>query len=396
MKYLPLLIILIYCNLSQAQSIDSFKLNDTRTYEVTAAYLPDNKIIAVWMEARQERIVSEQAKDMQVAYAISDNFGKTWTNKKIIDKPNTLVTGNPNIISDKKGNTYLIMMHVGKNFFSGELALYEFENKQNEFKLKSIPIYSDRSLLDKPSLSICGNQLYLTYVEYSNMLDTGLVKIQSSSNGGKTWSDSQTILPESNVIALGSTLACSNDNLFLSFGSFWQNSIYFTKKNAKNVLATFQPSKIISGVSDTLVSAMTEMVTNNENKIAIGWENNHHPNEIYVSLSNNNGKNWNKPILITKSGNMLSMAFDKKNDLWLIYNEFDGNQFSVIRENLSSINGNIKNKSFILKPETIKGAKDYVGAFQKMIITDKNIVMAFWINFSDNNKLYFSKWKVEN
>ena len=391
MKYLPLLFILIYCNLSQAQSIDSFKLNDTRTYEVTAAYLPDNKIIAVWMEARQERIVSEQAKDMQVAYAISDNFGKTWTNKKIIDKPNTLVTGNPNIISDKKGNTYLIMMHVGKNFFSGELALYEFENKQNEFKLKSIPIHSDKSLLDKPSLSICGNQLYLTYVEYSSMLDTGLVKIQSSSDRGRIWTNSKTIFPENNVIALGPAISCFNNNLLLSFGSFWSDAIYFTKKNAKNIFANFQSPNIVSKISDTLVSAMTEIVTNNKNKIAVGWENNHQPNEIYISLSNDNGVSWNKPTLISKSGNMLSMAFNKADNLLILYNEFNGNKFSAVYERLSSLNGNMERKIFLCQPSEIIGTRDYIGAYQKIISTKNNSVLVFWINFSDDNKLYFSK-----
>lgn len=175
MRHLALIFILIYCISSQAQTIESIELNDTKTYEVTAAYLPDNKIIAVWMEAREERVISTEAKDMQVAYVISADLGKTWTKKKIIDRPNTLLTGNPNIISDKKGNIYLIVMHVGQNLFSGELALYEFETKNNEFKFKSIPAHSDKSLLDKPSLSICSNQLYLTYVEYTSMLDTRLV-----------------------------------------------------------------------------------------------------------------------------------------------------------------------------------------------------------------------------
>ena len=391
MKYLLLIFTLIYSGASQSQTIETIKINETRTYEVTAALLSENKIVAVWMEARQERVVSSQAKDMQVAYAVSNDYGKSWTKKKIIDKSKTLLSGNPYIVSDKSGNVYLILMHVGNNFFSGELVLYEFENKKNEFKLKSIPANSHNKLLDKPSMSICDNRLYLTYVEYNNMLDTGLLKIQSSSDRGRIWTNSKTIFPENNVIALGPAISCFNNNLLLSFGSFWSDAIYFTKKNAKNIFANFQSPNIVSKISDTLVSAMTEIVTNNKNKIAVGWENNHQPNEIYISLSNDNGVSWNKPTLISKSGNMLSMAFDKADNLLILYNEFNGNKFSAVYERLSSLNGNMERKIFLCQPSEIIGTRDYIGAYQKIISTKNNSILVFWINFSDDNKLYFSK-----
>ena len=136
---------------------------------------------------------------------------------------------------------------------------------------------------------------------------------------------------------------------------------------------------------------MTEMVTNNKNKIAIGWENNHQPNEVYISLSNDSGRSWIKPILISKSANMLSMAFDKADNLFIVYNEFNGNRFSVIYKKVSFLNGNTERKTYLRQPTEITGARDYIGAFQKIISTNNSSLLVFWIDFSNDNKLYFSK-----
>lgn len=392
MKYISFVTILFFFITGHAQTVQTSILNETRTYEVTAILLPNNKILAVWMEARPDREISSQGGNMRVAYKISSDLGENWSHKKIIDNPNTLLKGNPDVITDNNGNIYLILMSVNTNFFSGNLSFYEWKKEQNEFKLKSIPASSENSLLDKPGITICGNHLYLAYVEYSKMLDKGLLKIQSSSDGGMTWSNPKEVHPKNEVIALGPSITCLNEKLILAFGSYWRNSIYFTKKNSQNILNDFPTPKVISEISDTLVSAMTVLATNKNNKIAIGWEYIHQPNEIYISLSRNNGKSWTEPNLISKSGNMLSMTFDKNKNLHLIYDKFNEDEFSVIYERLSLLTGNSESKMYLSQPSKIPGTRDYIGAFQKIIISNDGTILTFWINFSEDNKLYFSKW----
>jgi len=390
MKNLFLILLLFYYGQSQAQIIETNKINDTRTYEVTATLLPDHKIVAVWMEARPKRVISEQADDMQVAYAISDDLGATWSNKKIIDKPNTLLTVNPNVFSDKQGNTYLVAMHVGEDIFSGELAIYTFSPKLNEFELKSIPIQSDSSLLDKPSITENNDKMFLSYTEVTRKLKNSFLHVLRSNDHGKTWKNIPSMTKDS-LLYMGTSAIASSNHLILSTGTYGNESIEFFDYNLKT--HKIKRTKV-AGISDQLEDALSEMVDHGDN-LCINWYNNHAPNEVYFALSRNRGKSWNNPILVSKNGNLLSTVFDEDENLVVLYSEFDNNKFSVIVKHYNTSENRFLDKFYLKEPTVIKDKLDYIGAFQKIIRLEDNRFIAFCIDFSDNNKLYMSKWDTQ-
>ncbi|ANI88167.1 hypothetical protein A9P82_01870 [Arachidicoccus ginsenosidimutans] len=214
------------------------------------------------------------------------------------------------------------------------------------------------------------------------MLDTGFVQIQTSKDDCKTWSAQYSPSINRNTIFLGASLNNSENGLLFSVGSYWKGNIYFTNNlNEDNI-------KPIAQISDSLISAMTVLANNKEN-IAIGWQKPHHINELYISYSNNKGKNWSAPILLAKHGALLTINFDKKDNLRCIYDDFENNHFSVIHEIISFTKGNINRTKRFIKVPTEEHYKDYIGAFQQIIYSSDNKKgLAFWIDFSDNNKLY--------
>lgn len=394
MRYFILILIFFSCRV-KAQNIQTSLLNEIRTYEVTAIMPTDSIIIVVWMEAREERKISSQAGGMCVAYKFSTDLGQSWSAKQLIDDPELLVVGNPHLTIDSNGNTYLVLMKIKPDFFSGNLSFYEWNQIKNKFEIKSIPAITKNSLLDKPAMAICGNKIHLAYVEMNKTLDSGKIKIQSSQDDGTTWSEPETLFPKSDVIALGVSLACINEELILTYGSYWQDSIYFTKARIQENKIEFPYPETISKVSGKLVSAMTEVATNGKDQITVGWQPIHEPNEIYISSGKDTGNSWTEPFLLSKSGSMLSMAYDKYNNLHLIYNEFLEDQFSVLYKKIEESDGH-QSTRYILSPAKMKGGRDYIGAFQKILITENDIVFSFWIDFSDGNRLYFTKCEEGN
>lgn len=368
-------------------------MSESRSYEVTATILPNNSIISVWMETRLGSKVSSQIGSTQISYKNSKDFGKTWSEKKTIDDPKAFIQGNPYLLTDKKGNTFLVLMSVNKDFFSGNLSFYEWNGNNNEFQLKSIPVSSKKTLIDKPALAISGNKIYLTYVEYAEKLEKSYVKYQYSSDNGKTWTKPKKITNDE-IIYLGQSLESFNESLYLTFGTYWNKEIYYSKAviSEKGALS-FQKNKSIIKISDSLGSAMTELTVNKQGDMAVGWLYNHEPRGIYISVSDNEGKKWTKPLLLSKSGNLLSLTFDCSGNLLCLYSEFKNGLYSVVVKKVSIFDQNIIHTFYLKKPDKIIGNTNYIGAFQKIIHTDNKNNFAFWIDYSKDNKLFFSKWQ---
>lgn len=394
MRNIIILLLTLLTNTCFSQNIETFELNDTRTYEVTSTVLPDKSVISVWMEARPEREVSSQIGNVRIAYKISKDFGKKWSEKEIIDDPERFLLGNPYILSNKTGRTFLVFMNVNKDFFSGNLAFYEWSEIDEKFQLKSIPVSSNNSLIDKPSLAIIDNKIYLTYIEYTQKIENSYVKYQYSSDNGSTWSNPKNITNDE-IIYLGASLKNLKNNLYLAYGTFWQHKIYFEKVIVhEGTEPFFQQNNPVAEISETLGSAMTELEIDKNGNIAIGWLYNHKPNEVYVSVSENEGKDWKEPLLISKSGNLLSLVFDGSNNLLCLYSEFNDDMFSVILKKVPIDNPTEKTRTtYIKEPTKIKGNRDYIGAFQKITRTKNNEYLIFWIDYSKDNKLYCTKWQ---
>ncbi|MNK14780.1 hypothetical protein D3C87_329100 [compost metagenome] len=375
----------------KAQTAPAQILSDTRTFEVSACNPSKKSMVTVWMEKRPERKDNdENAADMRVAYKSSADNGNSWTEKGIVDLPGTFATGNPFIANNEKGATYLVCMHIGKDFYSGNISLYEFDFGKKKFELKSVPIKSDDNLLDKPSFATSGDEIHLVYVAYPKRMKNA-VKYQMSKDKGKTWTKPVDVFGGNIGGHLGPSIAISkNKQVIISIGAYGQKDILITRKVHSDSVA-FEKPTIVSPISTKQGAAMTEL-TAYKNGLILTWQNPHQRSETYLSYSKDDGISWAKPIMLTSFGNLASATFDEKGNIHCIYSDFTNQHFFVGYKMLDTRYQLLKEEN-LLKPTSLTTFNEYLGAYQKLVIQDKQL-FAFWIDYKDNSTLKFTKWKI--
>lgn len=388
---LYLYLLLLIASPLVAQVTPAEILNDTRTFEVSACKPSKKEIVTAWMEKRPERKDNDgSAADMRVVYKSSADNGKNWTDKGIVDLPGTFATGNPFVANNENGNTYLVCMHIGKNFYSGNISLYEFDFKKKQFDLKSVPIKSDDKLLDKPSFVSQGDEIHLVYVAYPKNMKNS-VKYQMSKDKGKTWTDPVDVFGGNAGGHLGPSIAMSKNNqIIISIGAYGKKNILVTRKTNSDSI-TFEKPTFVSAVSAQQGAAMTELSSFN-NGLILTWQNPHQRSETYLSYSKDDGKSWVKPVMVTSFGNLASAAFDEKGNIHCIYSDFNDQKFFVGYK-LFNTKLEVLNSSYLQEPTPLITFKEYLGAYQKIMIQNKE-VFAFWIDYPNSSTLNFSKWKV--
>jgi len=366
-------------------------LNDTRSFEVSACKPSKNKIISVWMEKRSMRKDDdENAADMQVAYKSSINNGKSWTEKGIVDLPNTFATGNPFVSSNEKGEVYMVCMHIGKDFYSGNISLYEFDFAKKMFDLKSVPIKSEDKLLDKPSFICHGDEIHLVYVAYPKNMKNS-VKYQMSKDKGKTWTEPVDVFAGITGGHLGPAIVMSNNKqVLISIGGYGKKNILVTRRTNSDSIA-FEKPTIVSQVSAKQGAAMTEL-SSYENGLILTWQNPHQRSETYLSYSKDDGVSWAKPIMVTSYGNLTSAAFDEIGNIHCIYSDFNDQKFFVGYK-LFNPKFEVLKSAYLLEPTPLTNFNEYLGAYQKLII-QKNEFFGFWIDYPNKSTLKFTKWKI--
>jgi hypothetical protein len=375
---------------SFAQSKKTLLLNDVRTFEVSACKPSKKEIIATWMEKRPARKDnSEDAADMRVAYKLSVNNGETWSEKKIIDDADTFAIGNPFITCTNNKQAYLVCMHIGKDFWSGNISFYEFDFETKQFNLKSIPIESPNSLLDKPAIVISGNEVHLVYVAYPKGKKNA-VRYQMSRDSGKSWTSPIDVFDSAGGHLGPSITLTANQEVIVSIGAYGSKNIQIAKKTISE--NTFQEPIIVTKVVPELGAAMTEL-NRFDDKLILTWQNPHRLNQTWLSYSVNNGNNWSAPYLITPYGNLLSAVFDKKGFLHCIYSNFSDNSFSVGYKKLDN-EFKLLQDEYLQKTIPLNGFTEYLGAYQKLLIQDDEL-FAFWINYPNESSLNFSKWPIK-
>jgi hypothetical protein len=389
-KFTYTFLLLILSSQLKAQIAPAQILNNTRTFEVTACNPSKKNIITVWMEKRPERKDNdENAADMRVAYKSSANNGDSWTEKRIVDLAGTFGTGNPFVANNENGNTYLVCMHIGKDFYSGNISLYEFDFKKKQFDLKSVPIKSDDKLLDKPSFVSHGDEIHLVYVAYPKKMKNS-VKYQMSKDKGKTWTEPVDVFGGNAGGYLGPAIAMSKNNqVIISVGAYGKKDILVARKTDSDSIAFDKPT-IVSSVSAQQGAAMTELSSYN-NGLILTWQNPHQRSETYLSFSKDDGMSWAKPIMVTLFGNLASAAFDEKGNIHCIYSDFSDQKFFV-RYKRFNTKLEVLNSSYLLEPTELNIFKEYLGAYQKIMIQNKK-VFTFWIDYPNNSTLNFTKWK---
>ena len=386
------LFLLLGASTSVAQVIPSEILNDTRSFEVSACKPSKKEIVTVWMEKRPERKDNDgNAADMRVAYKYSADNGARWTTKGIVDLAGTFGTGNPYVANNEKGDTYMVCMHIGKDFWSGNISLYEFDFKKKQFNLKSVPIKSADNLMDKPSFVSKGDEIHLVYVAYPKGKKNS-VRYQMSSDKGKTWTEPVDVFAGTTGGHLGPSIAMSKSNqVIISIGAYGRKNVLIARKlNADTV--GFDKPIIVSALSDQQGAAMTEL-SSYKSGLIITWQNPHQRSETYLSYSKDDGVSWAKPIMLTSFGNLASAAFDENGNIHCIYSDFNNGKFFVAYK-VFDANFGILNLSHLLEPTPLADFKEYLGAYQKLLIQDKE-VFTFWIDYPNNNVLKYMKLKLE-
>lgn len=377
--------------IGRAQIASSQTINDVRTFEVGAVKPSKNEIITVWMEKRPERKDnSEDAADMRVAYKYSPDNGKTWSSIQVIDAPDTFGIGNPYITCNDKNQVYLACMHIGKDFWSGNISFYEFDFKKKQFSKKATPIQSPDNLLDKPAVVSSGNEIHLVYVAYPKGKKNA-VRYQMSTDNGKTWSEPVNVFDASASGYLGPSIALAKDKQpIVSIGAYGAKNIQIAKKAAA-ATTSFQTPIVVTKVPAEMGAAMTELNRSND-KLILTWQNPHQRNKSFLSYSTDDGVTWSSPYLVTEYGNLVSAVFDKQNNLHLIASDFINDKFAVNYKILDKDYKVLKD-DYVLKPVTLNTFQEYLGAYQKLLLYD-NEFYAFWINYPTENSLNFSKWQL--
>lgn len=390
LKNINILLLLLTASSVVAQVTPAEILSDTRSFEVSACKPSKKEIVTVWMEKRPERKDNdENAADMRVAYRSSADNGKNWTSKGIVDLPDTFGTGNPFVACNEKGSTYLVCMHIGKDFYSGNISLYEYDFKKNKFDLKSIPIKSEDKLLDKPSFVSFGNEIHLVYVAYPKRMKNA-VKYQMSKDKGVTWTEPVDVFPGNTSGHLGPSIVMSkNKQVMISIGAYGQKNILVARKTNSDSIAFDKPT-IVSPVSSQQGAAMTEL-SSYHNGLILTWQNPHQRSETYLSYSKDDGVSWAKPIMVTSYGNLASAAFDEKGNIHCIYSDFNDQKFFVGYK-LFNPKFEVLKSSYLLAPTPLTTFKEYLGAYQKILV-QKNELFSFWIDYPGNSTLKFTKWK---
>jgi len=146
----------------------------------------------------------------------------------------------------------------------------------------------------------------------------------------------------------------------------------------------------VAQVSPTLGAAMSELFCFN-NKLIITWQNAHQRGETWLSYSTDEGDKWSEPVVVCKFANLLSAVFDKKGDIHCIYSDFGNEKHAVGYKKMNS-QFQVLKESYILPQFTHPDFKEYLGAYQRLLIEDKNLY-AFYIDYANNNTLKFAKWK---
>ncbi|MFA4867982.1 MAG: sialidase family protein [Pedobacter sp.] len=390
LKYIYTLLLLLTVSSVVAQVTPAEILSDTRSFEVSACKPSKKEIVTVWMEKRPERKDNdENAADMRVAYRSSADNGNRWTNKGIVDQPGTFGTGNPFVACNEKGSTYLVCMHIGKDFYSGNISLYEFDFKKKKFEIKSVPVKSDDMLLDKPSFVTYGDEIHLVYVSYPKKMKNA-VKYQMSKDKGKTWSEPIDVFGGNSSGYLGPAITMlKNRQVMISIGAYGRKNILVTKKINSDSVA-FEKPTVVSAISVEQGAAMTEL-SSYKNGLILTWQNPHQRSETYLSYSKDDGDSWAKPIMVTSYGNLASAAFDEKGNIHCIYSDFNDQKFFVGYK-LFNPKFEVPKSSYLLAPTPLTTFKEYLGAYQKILV-QKDALFSFWIDYPDNSTLKFTKWK---
>lgn len=366
-------------------------LSETKAFEVSSCIPSKKNMVTVWMEKRPERKDNDgNAADMRVAYKSSADNGNSWTEKGIVDLPGTFGTGNPFVANNEKGATYLVCMHIGKDFYSGNISLYEFDFRKKKFELKSVPVKSDDNLLDKPAFVTSGDEIHLIYVAYPKRMKNA-VKYQMSKDKGKTWTKAVDVFEGNTGGHLGPSIAMlKNRQVLISIGGYGKKNILVTRKIASDSIA-FEKPTIVSPVSGNQGAAMTEL-TSYKNGLILTWQNPHQRSETYLSYSKDDGLSWAKPTMLTSFGNLTSAAFDETGNIHCIYSDFNDQKYFVGYK-LFNTKSEVLKSAYLLEPTPLITFKEYLGAYQKLLIQKKEL-FAFWIDYPDNSTLKFTKWKI--
>jgi hypothetical protein len=369
-----------------AEVIPSDLLNSTKTFEVSATKPSKDRIVSVWTEARPER--KGGADDFRVGYTFSGNNGKTWSEKGIIDEPEMMANVNPYVTSNKEGDTFLAVMHVEKSYFAGKIAFYQYDFKEKRFELKSVPAKSGNLLLDKPAIAAVGNDVHLVYAAYGEPIG-GALRYQLSRDKGATWTDPVDIVIDKKFPYLGASIAVGKDNqILIACGSYGKAGMYLIRKDSGDDIAFGKPI-VVSGPADKPRSGMAELHADGKGKLVMTWQANHSPGEVWMTYSEDEGRTWAAPLLLSSRGNLMSAAIDDRGGIHCICSDYTDRQYEVRYKRFGDGYEVLDDR--LLRKSGPLNTREYIGAYQKLLVQKENLY-AFWIDFSGNTTLNFARW----
>jgi hypothetical protein len=375
--------------------------------EVCAILTHDQEFAVAWID----RKVGTEEK--HISYTISYDKGEKWRPIKTYNPKDYLWTGNPALAEDDNGNIYLIAMsnnYDGKNLPNNGIFEISKTNNGGESWSKWTTVVKStiefKDIPDKPTLIAKGNgELYLSYINFNsdkeNILNSkGDVIFIKSKDAGKTWSDKMLIdnnrkwKASSMLKAIisggadfgeqGPSLAFQKDKILLSYGSYSGNGIWL----AKSLDDGNSFEKIMKIAETKTATPITKLFIQVE-KIGIVWYDAHDVGKGYYMQSSNGGKEFSKPIVLSKNASLVSGSYDQDGGFHVIWNEASDEKVDT----KYSYFNNKSELTYSLFSKNQEPSIFYIGAYQEIIIDKNGVKHAFWIDWSQKGgKLIYSKW----
>ncbi len=377
--------------------------------EVCVLLTKKSELAVAWIDRKKgtdEKLIS---------YTISYQNKTKWYPIRTYDSKEFIWTGNPAFAEDDNNNIYLVSMSI--DYFTNHIptaAILEIcktqDGGQNWSDWTTIKRNNDlgSNMPDKPTIIAKGDgELFLSYINFNlpegKFLEAkGDVVFTKSTDHGKTWSNNilidnkrgwkpntifkMILTGEADMGEQGPSLSFVGNNILLSYGSYKGKGIWLTI--SEDLGNSFGEVKRIAKTETPL--PVTDIITDNKNRIIITVFNPHGVGKAYILESNDGGKTFEKPKCISKNASLLTGNFDQKGNVILLWNE-------KTKENVDTkymVIGKDGEKSYSLYSDKKPITKFYIGAYQDLVVDENNIIHLFWIDWSiEGGKLIYSTCK---
>jgi|WetSurMetagenome_2_1015567.scaffolds.fasta_scaffold56473_1 hypothetical protein len=403
-KTLRQTIILLFIFLTtclKGQNITTIPISLNNSYEVSAIETVDSIFVVAWKEDRNSAPVTQDGTNKQVSLSVSNDYGLTWSTKKVFDDLSYDASGNPTLCSNAFGDMYLLYMTPGFSPWYAKFDLFKSIDHGITWNQLTTPVgypLGSGIFPDLPHLILNNDTIDIVYTEYIFPAFTSTIKIIKSSDGGLTWSVPSILSIPYDTTCLGSCVKRGFDSTVLvSYAHYMNGPINFSKSINECLNFTVPDSIVGNAYTNCCNPSVTQIISSSiSSKIGIIYYLPHGNYEIHYIGSDDYGITWHTPILISQFGSLASGAFDNNDRLYITYSEWLPNDSLSFNYKISDDNGvTFSSPVRLVGSQILSTIQKEIGAFSTTFYGSDNKIHDFWIDWRSNNfYLQHSFWET--